>query len=122
VYFDEFTDCVEALLDCVDLLYGADVTVTMDNIQAMLKFGLLYKISKMFESGIQWVNEQLSMTNLFTFCRIGLFIKSVDITEEQVLTGCKNFILKHSAEDLLNVSKSWSDDENVATFSLIKSC
>ena len=116
VYFDEFTDCLEGLLDCVDLLYGADVTLTMDNIQAVLKFGVLYKVSNMVACGLAWVKDELSMTNFFSFCRIGLFIKSVDCTEDKVLTGCKNFILNQSSSDLLEVSKSWPGDENVVSF------
>ena len=116
MYFDEFTDCLEGLLDCVDLLYGADVTLTMDNIQAVLKFGVLYKVSNMVACGLAWVKDELSMTNFFSFCRIGLFIKSVDCTEDKVLTGCKNFILNHSSSDLLEISKSWPEDKNVVSF------
>ena len=100
----------------MDLLYGADVTLTMDNIQAVLKFGVLYKVSNMVACGLAWVNGKLSMTNLFSFCRIGLFIKSVDCTEDKVLTHCKNFILNHSSSDLLEISKSWPEDENVVSF------
>ena len=116
MYFDEFTDCLEGLLDCVDLLYGADVALTMDNIQAVLKFGVLYKVKRMVACGLAWVNDELSMTNLFSFCRIGLFIKSVNFTEDEVLTGCKNFILNHSSSDLLEISKSWPEDKNVVSF------
>ena len=116
MYFDEFTDCLEGLLDCVDLLYGADVTLTMDNIQAVLKFGVLYKVSDIVACGLAWVKYELSMTNFFSFCRIGLFIKSVDFTEDKVLTHCKNFILNNSSSDLLEVSKSWPEDENVVSF------
>ena len=100
----------------MDLLYGADVTLTMDNIQAVLKFGVLYKVSNMVACGLAWVKDELSMTNFFSFCRIGLFIKSVDCTEDKVLTGCKNFILNQSSSDLLEVSKSWPEDENVVSF------
>ena len=71
----------------MDLLYGADVTLTMDNIQAVLKFGVLYKVRRMVACGLAWVNDKLSMTNLFSFCRIGLFIKSVDFTVAQF---CRN--------------------------------
>ena len=39
-----------------------------------------------------------------------------NFTEDKVLTHCKNFILNHSSSDLLEISKSWPEDENVVSF------
>ena len=38
-----------------------------------------------------WVKRELSLVNLFTFCKIGVFVKSIDC--EDVLKSCKEFIL-----------------------------
>jgi len=116
IYLDEFTDCLEGLLDGIDLLYGAEITLSLQNIQPLLKFSLIYKIEGVFEVCLQWVKKELSMVNLFTFCKIGLFVKSVEVERGEVLGACKDFILTSTAEDLLEVSKNWPQDENVINF------
>ena len=58
-----------------------------------------------------WVKKELSMVNLFTFCKMGLFVKSIDC--EDVLKSCKEFILTCTADELLDVSKSWSEDDKL---------
>ena len=58
-----------------------------------------------------WVKKGLSMVNLFTFCKMGLFVKSIDC--EDVLKSCKEFILTCTADELLDVSKTWSEDDNL---------
>ena len=58
-----------------------------------------------------WVKKELSMVNFFTFCKMGLFVKSIDC--EDVLKSCKEFILTCTADELLDVSKTWSQDDNL---------
>ena len=58
-----------------------------------------------------WVKKELSMVNLFTFCKMGVFVKSIDC--EDVLKSCKEFILTCTADELLDVSKTWSQDDNI---------
>ena len=68
ICLDQFTDCLEGLLDGIDLLYGAEVTLTLHNIQPLLKFILHYKVEGMLEGCLGWIKkERLSMANLFTF-------------------------------------------------------
>ena len=111
LYLDQFTDCLEGLLDGIDLLYGAKVTLGQHNIQPLLKFSLLYKVEGVLEVCLGWVKKELSMVNLFTFCKMGLFVKSIDC--EDVLKSCKEFILTSTADELLDVSKTWSEDDNL---------
>ena len=118
LYLDQFTDCLEGLLDGIDLLYGAQVTLSLHNIQPLLKFSLLYKVEGVLKVCLEWINKELSMVNLFTFCKVGLFVRSVDC--EDVLRSCKEFIMTSSADELLDVSKGWSEDENVINFLLDK--
>ena len=80
--------CVEGLLDCVDLLYGADVTITMENVQAMFKFCLLYKIEGVFELCLKWVSEQLVLNNLTTFYTMGLFVRRCRVISLPLWTKC----------------------------------
>ena len=51
------------------------------------------------------------MVNLFTFCKVGLFVRSIDC--EDVLKSCKEFILTSTADELLDVSKTWSENDNL---------
>ena len=51
------------------------------------------------------------MENLFTFYKMGLFVKSIDC--EDVLKSCKEFILTCTADELLDFSKTWSEDDNL---------
>ena len=118
LYLDQFTDCLEGLLDGIDLLYGAQVTLTLHNIQPLLKFSLLYKVEGVLKVCLEWIKKELSMVKLFTFCKVGLFVRSVDC--EDVLRSCKEFIMTCSADELLDVSKGWSEDENVINFLLDK--
>ena len=118
LYLDQFTDCLEGLLDGIDLLYGAQVTLAIHNIQPLLKFSLLYKVEGVLKVCLEWIKKELSMVNLFTFCKVGLFVRSVDC--EDVLRSCKEFIMTSSADELLDVSKGWSEDENVINFLLDK--
>ena len=169
IYMDEFTECLEGLYDAIDMLYGAEVVVTMGNIQALLKFSVMYDVDDVYNLCIGWVKGQLTMDNLYTFLKLGVFIEitllkykhhvaddikddieddkedNVDDDEEDdikddgeddgevekeddeeddkedneednvkdVLTTCDDFILKRTAEDLLKVSKTWPDDEDV---------
>ena len=65
----------------------------------------------MLEVCLGWVKKELSMENLFTFYKMGLFVKSIDC--EDVLKSCKEFILTCTADELLDFSKNWSEDENL---------
>ena len=118
LYLDQFTDCLEGLLDGIDLLYGAQVTLALHNIQPLLKFSLLYKVEGVLKVCLEWIKKEMSMVNLFTFCKVGLCVRSVDC--EDVLRSCKEFIMTCSADELLDVSKGWSEDENVINFLLDK--
>ena len=114
IYLDQFVDCLEGLLDGIDLLYGAEVTLTLHNIQPLLKFILLYKVGGMLEGCFGWIKNELSMVNLFTFLKVGLFVKTIDC--EDVLRLCKEFILTCSADELLDASETWSINEKVFSF------
>ena len=116
IYLDEFSGCLEGLLDAVDLLYGADVEVSMDNIQALLKFSLMYSVDELATLSFQWVTEQMSMNNLFTFCQMGLFIKSIDVERDDILIRCKDFIQRSAVDDFVEVGKYWPEDQDVLKF------
>ena len=120
IYLDEFSGCLEGLLDAVDLLYGAEVEVSMDNIQALLKFSLMYSVDELATLSFQWVTEQMSVNNLFTFCQMGLFIKSIDVERDDILIGCKDFIQSSTVDELATLSFRWATEQmsmsNVFTF------
>ena len=86
----------------------------MENIQAMFKFCLMYQIEGVFELCLQWVRRQLELNNFPIFHNLGVLVQSIE--REDVLKACKELILRKSTEDLLQFSKSWSDDEGVMRF------
>ena len=51
------------------------------------------------------------MVNLFTFYKMGMIVKSIDC--EDVLKSCKEFIMTCTADELLGVSNTWSEDDNL---------
>ena len=116
IYLDEFSGCLEGLLDAVDLLYGAEVKVSMENIQALLKFSLMYSVDELATLSFQWVTEEMSMNNLFTFCQMGLFVKSIDVERDDILIGCKDFIQRSAVDDFVEVGKYWPEDQDVLKF------
>ena len=116
IYLDEFSGCLEGLLDAVDLLYGAEVEVSMENIQALLKFSLMYGVDELATLSFQWVTEEMSMNNMFTFCQMGLFVKSIDVERDDILIGCKDFIQRSAVDDLVEVGKCWPEDQEVMKF------
>ena len=115
-------DCLEGLLDGIDLLYGAEVTLTLHNIQPLLKFSLLYKVDGIIEGCLGWIKKKLSIVNLFTFLKVGLFVKSVEVDHEDILGLCKQFILTTTADELLDASETWTEckDETLVNFLLDK--
>ena len=86
----------------------------MENIQAMFKFCLMYQIEGVFELCLEWVRRQLELNNFPIFHNLGVLVQSIE--REDVLKACKELILRKSTEDLLQFSKSWSDDEGVMRF------
>ena len=116
IYLDEFSGCLEGLLDAVDLLYGAEVDVSMENIQALLKFSLMYSVDELATLSFQWVTEEMSMNNLFTFCQMGLLIKNIDVERDDILIGCKDFIQRSAVDDFVEVGKYWPEDQEVMKF------
>lgn len=118
LYLDEFVDCFDGLLDCVDLMYGANVEITMENIQAISKFSLFYKIEGLFDKCLSWLksSHRMSLDSFLTFFRLGMFLKSIDVEQDEILNCCKKIILESQIEDVLRVCKNWCDEENVLSF------
>ena len=88
----------------------------MENIQALLKFSLMYSVDELATLSFQWVTEQMSMNDLFTFCQKGLFIKSIDVERDDILIGCKDFIQRSAVDDFVEVGKCWPEDQEVMKF------
>ena len=86
----------------------------MENIQAMFKFCLMYQIEGVFELCLEWVRRQLELNNFPIFHNLGVLVQSIE--RGDVFKACKELILRKTTEELLQFSKSWSDDEGVMRF------
>lgn len=116
IYLDEFTGCQAGVMDSIDLLYGAEITLMLENIQPLLKFSLMYKIEGMFDLCMDWVQKEMTIGNLFRFYKIGQFVKSIDVERDDILTCCEDVLLMTPSEDLVKVSESWRDDVDFVSF------
>ena len=74
----------------------------------------MYQIEGVFELCLEWVRGQLELNNFPIFHNLGVLVQSIE--RGDVLKACKELILRKSTEDLLQFSKSWSDDEGVMRF------
>ena len=73
----------------VQLLYGRDVDITLDNIMIIVKFAARFKIKKMFLLGKAWVKEHLSVENLFCLIELALVIQDDAFVDRRCLNAIR---------------------------------
>ena len=64
---DEFSGLKPQVLDCVTLLYGGAVIPTVDNIQAIMKFSVLYEVCDLYEISVNWARL---VVPFMPFCKL----------------------------------------------------
>ena len=96
----------------VQLLYGRDVDITLDNIMIIVKFAARFKIKKMFLLGKAWVKEHLSVENLFCLIELALVIQ--DDAFLTLADICQAFIRDHVRDDLVKLCETWPLENNSA--------
>lgn len=102
LYLDEFSGLLNSgVMECLTLLYGGEATITIDNIQTILKFSALYVIPKMFEVCLAWILEHMSLANFPRLYHTAIFIDAYrSDTTHTLMEICSGFFLHHSVPNM----------------------
>jgi len=109
-----FTGEKEGIQDCVELLYGGEVEITIANINTITKFSALYQVNDMFELCVGWIEKNLHRGNLFNMIELGTLslIEFMTPGDNAVLDLCKKRIADDVKDGLYALSQSWSFNKN----------
>ena len=115
VCLDLFVGDLPGVKDCVMFLYGGKVQITTNNIQTIVKFSAMFEVKNLFELCFDWIEQNIRSETLFTFITTGLMVENLenlDGGDNRVLSTCTAFIKNNVQNNLLELSKSWSLDDN----------
>ena len=127
VYLDEFSGMVEGVKDCIELLYGEEVEVSMGNLQALMKFSVLFKVGEIYDLCVKWVGENAAVDGFEEFYKVSQFVHSLDNTRWECLEVCSKVVQSNSdsptmVKDLITkFSLSEDDTTDLMTFFLTES-
>ena len=93
VFLDEFSGMFEGVLDCIEILYGQSVEVCLDNLQALMKFSVLYKVKEIYEVCMTWVHKHASLEKFSEFFEIGNFINNLEDNHPDTLEVCRDLVV-----------------------------
>ena len=117
LYLDQFTGEIEGIFDVVEVLYGGDVELSDGNYQTLLKFSIVYDVTKLYRLCIEWLKEHIATLDLFSLIQFGVFIQTLaEDSKRDVFDLCTSFVKDHVKDGLMELSKSWVITDN----SLIK--
>ena len=54
IILDNFVGDIEGFYDCLELLYGGHVTISLKNLQTLLKFSIHFNIPEMYKLCLDW--------------------------------------------------------------------
>lgn len=96
MFFPDFSEVPHVFEQCVNLLKGCEVEVTLENFKGFLKFGVLNKAEIMYEKLVFWLvdeyrAERLTFVQLHKFSRMAM---TFDSQRLEILTHCKTFLAK----------------------------
>ena len=110
VILDTFSDHLAGFYDCLKLLYGGTVYITISNIRTLVKFSVHFKIPKIYELCVDWGIRNISPQNFHTMYKIGSFIKELDHNYIEILNVCKQTIKNKTAECMWNMTGMSNND------------
>ena len=117
LYLDQFTGEIEGIYDVVEILYGGEVKLSEQNFKTVLKFSVLFDVTKLYRLCIEWLKEHIATLDLFSLIQFGVFIQTLaKHGNPDVFDLCTSFVKDHVKDGLMELSKSWVITDN----SLIK--
>ena len=103
IILDEFSGLIEQVKDCIQLLYGDKVKITLDNLQALMKFSIYYKIESMYQLCVGWIKENLMIEKFESFFKICFFVSLLEDHRSHALDLCRDIIMKGKPSDISQV-------------------
>ena len=126
VFLDEFSGMVEGVLDCIEILYGKDVAVSLENLQALMKFSLLFKVERLYDLCLEWVRNNARAEILCELFKVGAVIYTLNKEYADTLEVCRDVIICSEEPDLMvqtigeAVASEEEDQSNLMMFFLEK--
>ena len=75
LHLDEFKGLLnKGVMECLILLYGGEASITVENIQTVLQFAVLYKVQDMFTICQAWVLKNITVDNFHDLYKTAKFI------------------------------------------------
>ena len=103
IILDEFSGLIEQVKDCIQLLYGDKVKITLDNLQALMKFSIYYKIESMNQLCVGWIKENLMIEKFESFFKICFFVSLLEDHRSHALNLCRDIIMEGKPSDISQV-------------------
>ena len=106
IHLNEFSGMVEGLLDCIEMLYGGDVVVGLDNLQALMKFSVLYKVQEMYDVCMDWVHSNACLKKFSKFFKIGHFVYTIEPKRPEMLEVCRDLVLSDEPANAIEIQRN----------------
>ena len=99
--------------ECLNLLYGGKVLVTLHNIEALIRFSLIYDVKFMYELAIGWIRENVTYLNVFELFDIGN-LSEVKSRKRDVYNHCLEIMKRCDVEVSQEMSSRLKSEKVVA--------
>ncbi|KAL5258987.1 hypothetical protein ACHWQZ_G009450 [Mnemiopsis leidyi] len=83
--------------ECLNLLYGGKILVTLQNIEALTRFSLIYDVKFMYELAIGWIRDNITYLNVFELFNIGN-LPEVKSRKQDVYNHCLEIMKRCDVE------------------------
>ena len=113
IYLDQFTGEIEGIQDVVEMMYGGEVKLTLENVKTIMKFSVVYGVPEMYELCRKWVEEHLNDLNLVEFIQLGLLIQRVGQDNCDIQAICTEYISQKVKRQLVEVGQDWDFAKDV---------
>ena len=94
--------------ECLTLLYGGKVLVTLHNIESLTRFSLIYDVKFMYDLSLIWIKDNLTPSNVLEIFNIGN-LPEVRSKKTEVYEHCLNIMKQFESDvslEMLNRLKS----------------
>ena len=75
LYLDEFADCTEAFKECIELLNGAEIDMTLEKLQVFMKFAVLYGVKEILYLSLSWATDNICLENVKAILKISFVVR-----------------------------------------------
>ena len=88
---EEFSGEIQGVQDCVELLYGGGVILSVRNVRTVIKFSAVYQIPELLDVCMVWLHNNISAASLFarleSCADIGILIDGKKCVQTRVKTA-----------------------------------